>query len=285
MQTFQFNRERDLGEKIEFTFSFWSKNFKTVLITVLTLVSPFFIISGGLNTYATSEAIRNFSNFTNPSAVLDYQMSLYGSPLFMASMLVSILGYSILSAVGTSLVKVYLDQTVEFTPANVRAKVFSVFGKLVLASIVVGFIVIVATFFFVIPGIYLGVGLSLVAPILVMEEISLSDAMSRSRELIKDNWWSSLGFLIVLGLVAGMLSYLLAFVGGIITGGDFLSVVSSGGDISDTYVNLMLIITAVTSLINPVFTVITQIGSVVLYFSLREKKDATSLWEEAESMA
>ena len=62
---------------------------------------------------------------------------------------------------------------------------------------VLGFIALI------IPGIYISVRLCVVAPAVVVEGHRGMDAMRRSWDLVKDNWWRVLGILLVVGIIGG----------------------------------------------------------------------------------
>jgi hypothetical protein len=64
--------------------------------------------------------------------------------------------------------------------------------------------------FLIIPGIYLMVVLSLIAPIMIIERKSFGDAFSRSFKLISDKWWSTFGLIFVTTLIAGFMAFVFA---------------------------------------------------------------------------
>ncbi|MBD0402969.1 glycerophosphoryl diester phosphodiesterase membrane domain-containing protein [Flammeovirga sp. EKP202] len=279
MQTFQFNQVRSLGEKIEFTFSFWAKNFKTILISVLTLATPFFLIGGGFSAYATTSILK--AGNAGPTAAL----AVYSDPYFYIGFIFSMFGYVLLSAMATSMVKVYLDKELEFTVSNIRSKTLSITPKIIGTTFIVGFFVSLATLMFIIPGIYLAIAYAVVVPVLIFEETTMDGALDKSRKLVKGNWWSTLGFLLIFGFISSLVNYVFGFVGGIVTGVEAASITASGSEVADSYTTLMIIVSGFSSLVSPIFTILMQIGTVVLYFSLKEQKEATSLLKEAESMA
>ena len=93
--------------------------------------------------------------------------------------------------------------TVEAVWAEVRAAL----GRAIVTWIMVGIFVITAAMFFFIPGIYLGILVSLALALVVFEGRSASTFMSRCFELIRDNWWSTFGLIIIISFIAYALSF------------------------------------------------------------------------------
>ncbi len=93
--------------------------------------------------------------------------------------------------------------------AELKTSFLKVGGKLLIVNIVVGLIAMIASVFLLIPGIYLGVVFSLVAPIVVFEDAGLGQALSRSFEVIKGNWWKTFGILFIGGVIVYIFSIIL----------------------------------------------------------------------------
>lgn len=54
-------------------------------------------------------------------------------------------------------------------------------------------------------AVYVGVGLSLTTPALVLEKLTIRDAMSRSRALVRTSWWRVLGITLLAQIIAGII--------------------------------------------------------------------------------
>jgi len=50
----------------------------------------------------------------------------------------------------------------------------------------------------------------MVIPVIIIEDKTISEALSRSFVLIKDNWWSTLGIIIISALITNMMSMIFA---------------------------------------------------------------------------
>jgi hypothetical protein len=75
-------------------------------------------------------------------------------------------------------------------------------------SIVMVLFVGVAALFFILPGIYVSVCLSLMYMVLMRENLDLGDTFRRCFYLIKDKWWSTFGLLVIVGFISGIIGYI-----------------------------------------------------------------------------
>jgi hypothetical protein len=132
---------------------------------------------------------------------------------------------------------------------------FARFGSVLLISILVGLAVMVGLLLFIIPGIFLAVMFSVAIPALVVENLRGTDAMGRSWNLVKGNFWHALGLIIVAFILA-------AVVGGIIG--------AIGGAISDNWF-VTWIFSSIAQIIVAPFTALV---SVLLYLDLRARTEA-----------
>lgn len=142
----------------------------------------------------------------------------------------------------------YLRQTVDFRQSYRFA--WNKFGSMLGAYLLVA---LITTGLFVtvvgIPlAIYFGVRWSFVLPVTLLEELGPRAALSRSSELVKENWWRVWGILLLVGLIASGLGLVLGLV---------------------TFFAFM--IGAIAAL--PISTV----ASTLLYFDLRVRKEGYNL--------
>lgn len=83
---------------------------------------------------------------------------------------------------------------------------FQHFPSYILVMLASGILIVVGFILLVIPGIIIGVMLSLVAPIFVLEENHKLNVLKRSRELVRGYWWPVFGRLVLLSLISGIAS-------------------------------------------------------------------------------
>ena len=88
-----------------------------------------------------------------------------------------------------------------------KKNLWKVFG----AGILVYIMAVIGFLLFYIPGIYLAVATIFVFLIIIYENKSATESISRSFEIIKGKWWQTFGLILVFGLIIGSMSYILLF--------------------------------------------------------------------------
>ncbi len=160
--------------------------------------------------------------------------------------------------------------------AGRKAGIMTIVGKSVTcllpvlaASVMVTLLIMAGYLMLLIPGVIVSLALSVTIPVIVVEGLGPIAAMKRSVELTDGNRSAIFGLMIVVSIMTSVFSWAVEFVGSIITGGDTVSLVSSGFSL------LGMGITA-------------ALGGAVyatLYASLREIKEGTSVDEIARVFA
>jgi hypothetical protein len=90
-------------------------------------------------------------------------------------------------------------------PVDVREAIRETWSRapaLVLTEMLVGFVVGMATLFFIVPGVVLGTMLALSGVAVIVEGRSLFDAMARSYQLVRRHWWRVFGALLAVGIMS-----------------------------------------------------------------------------------
>jgi len=123
------------------------------------------------------------------------------------------------------------------------------FGSLILASILITLGTMIGLIFFILPGIYLMLAWFIAVPALMIENLSASAALSRSRALTKGH----LGLIIALGFI--------------------LFILATSVGIAAALVPIPYLQAVVTSIINTLFGGLNAIVVTVLYFSARCKHE------------
>lgn len=86
-------------------------------------------------------------------------------------------------------------------------------GNLIVVSVLTGVFSFIGTLFCILPGIYLTVAYSIATPILLFLNLEFWDAMEASRKVVSKNFFSWLGFFIVVWLGAVIIGLLACGVG------------------------------------------------------------------------
>ncbi len=131
---------------------------------------------------------------------------------------------------------------------------------------VLGFVLLI------VPGVYLAVALSVVVPVLMLEDRKGRKALGRSRELVKGRWWPTFGvFLLGLLIIPAIVEWIVGFIFQLLLLTEMDSVV---GYVAVSAVGGMLASILATPLQAAVVA--------VLYFDLRVRKEGLDLQLLAE---
>ena len=132
-------------------------------------------------------------------------------------------------------------------------------------------IAIIGTVLFIIPGLFLSIALIFVLFIAVYENQGFKESVKESINLIKGNWWSTAGILIVLSIIQGVLAFIFQLPQTILTFYVTLNLIDGVG--LDSTQELLLLITSIISAFTLIFYTIVIIGTVFQYFNLVVKKE------------
>lgn len=209
----QLFQQRDFGNKINATFQYISENFRSLGMALLYIVGPVAVGAGIASGILQSNMLRITDDIVkgqsdNPMAMIQ-MMSQFTSPSFWLTMLFGLLANVAVILTTYGHMKVY-DRTKgqAITVADVWAEVQPVIGRAIVISLLGSILTAVAMFFFIIPGIYIGVVLSLSLAVTVFEGTGFGETLERCFKLIRDKWWSTFGLIVVVFIiiiVVGML--------------------------------------------------------------------------------
>lgn len=190
--------------------------------------------------------------------VVEAMINLIGSiPLLILSVLLAgaLTGatYYLLNAEDVTLGKVY-----KLSANRFWAMVGT--GILFTLGVLGGFILLI------IPGIFLAVRWSLNQMAVVLENVSGTVALGRSRDLVKGFWWRTFGFIILIGIISGLMSLVVE-----------ISVAAIG---EHTQLGI-----ALANFLKPVGVIITTpfqaIATTIYYYDLKGRKEGAVIKAEA----
>lgn len=304
---FELHAVRPFGRKLNAVIEFIRYNRKSFGKAMLFIVGPF-ILAGTI-------LLTNYFRFTmmqatNPEAGIEYLASPSFILSFIGAMVVLFLG----SVAQVSTVYEYLilyekkktnDIPVREVWSRVKKNMWSLIGTLLVFAIgisVVGFVYamfmvmlsMVHWFFTVLSVLALFVLIFFVMAfcmltmcIQVYEGIGLSQAFGRASYLIRDNWWSTVGIILLLLFIQVTISYaflipvgVLGFISAMHTGGEFTQ---AAEDSSMVYMVLYFICYGLYTLANYMLYALPLLGVAFQYFNLVEKKEASGLLNRLDS--
>jgi hypothetical protein len=203
-QKIELRRTRDFSEKINATFEFIRQNIKPLAKSLIYISGPFILLQGFFNGFYQKQALGggglNALDIFNTSS--DLVMWLGLTYVFL------LLGYI------SSIIVVYEFMRLYETKQNpetidvpeVWEGVKENYLPMIGASIVMFFLVIIGMILLVIPGFYVAVAFSLVAPIMIIEKKGMGEALSRCFKLITEKWWSTFGLIFVTTLIVTVMA-------------------------------------------------------------------------------
>ena len=276
-----FKQERDFGDLLNATFSFISLEFKKLATAILYFVVPIFLLTSiAMTIYAVkaqelAQTIvqggkpESFAIFATMSSLLGY---------VGVTMVLSVIASSVLMGTVLGYIKLYIQKGSDgFSIMDVWFQVTHYFLPFLIGTVVVGLVVMVGSVFCLIPGIYLGVSLSIVFCIMIFEEIPFSQAFSRSFRLMKTNWWLTFGVLIVVAIIVYLLSVLVSIPSILLGFQSILTNFKDGHPITLDLSSAFFIVSTLTRLFSRVFLVIPMVITAFLYFNIVEKMEKPSV--------
>ena len=211
----QLFQQRDFGNKINATFQYISQNFRSLGMALLYIVGPVALVAGIATGVMQSDMLRLAgesakANPNDPMAIFQI-MSQFFSPTFWLAILFSVLANVAVVLTTYAHMKVY-DRTKStvISVADVWAEVQPMIGRAIVISLLNSIIIGVGFMFLFIPGIYLAVALSLSLAVTVFEGTDFGMTWTRCFQLIRDKWWSTLGLILIVGLIVGIVGLLFA---------------------------------------------------------------------------
>lgn len=199
-----FNKKRDFSDVLNVTFGFLRQEFKPFYTTIITYTIVPLIAVAIISVFANVNSLSNtFQNIfeNNPEAMEPNLLA------FFLLIVVSLIAQVMVMGMTYEYMILYKREgRGNFTGADVFNGFVKHFLGIVGFSFLAGIIVFFAFLFFLIPGIYISVVLSLLIIVKMNENAGFSTSWGRSFQLIKNNWWLTFGLLIVAYIILYMIS-------------------------------------------------------------------------------
>lgn len=220
----EFQAERDFGSRLNVAFDFIRRNFVPLITAMLVILTPLLVLGGalGLIFYRYLQASGISANSDESIGMVIVGLSVFVFYLLVISFLPATIVYSY--------IKLYRERPESvFTVEQVLGELKKYWLRL-LGAMMLSYIVLIPAFIlFIIPGVYLAIPMVFIPYIIIAEDLSFFDAMSRAIKMVRDNWWGTFGIIIVATIIGSLFSYVfqlpfMIFAGAspfIINSGDF----------------------------------------------------------------
>lgn len=153
-------------------------------------------------------------------------------------------------------------------------KFFPIIGYTIVTSILImaGFVM------FILPGIYFAIILSLIFPIMFIEDNGLGRNFNRCFQVIKDNWWITFAIILVASIIAGIVSGIISVPLQIYI--QFkIPIIAQSGDWSQLNVPFVLISYVLLIVLSTYLRSFVYIVTGLQYFSLSKKDGSTTIMD------
>ncbi len=274
-----FQKERTASEILKDAFGFLKLKYKDILKKNLKIISPFFLImliSFIISSYHTRNFMFTGTGFGN--YLISYLLQQLFILLFVSITQAGILVY----------IKAYINHIEydEYSNNSFSKEVYKVFIPLLILNFVSVFLTVIASFFFIIPGIYLFIVFLLSPVILVFQDKKPFETISFSFEFIKKNWWYVFKIFILLSLILivfslanTLLSYMyLAFKSLFTESGNSIY---GPGKFDDPFLFIVYILSFIIYLFMYIYAIIIY---AMTYFNIIESKSHTGLFSEIDKI-
>ncbi|MBC8083034.1 MAG: hypothetical protein H7Z21_07460 [Hymenobacter sp.] len=277
-----FRQERDFGAKVGATFEFLAAHWRPLGKCVLYFVVPPALLMGvamglaqtqvlglpGKSPVTQAEQLARLGNLSSLGAT------------YWLGLLAMLISYVLLGATVYGYVRVQLALPLgqDVTPRLVWEQVRRLAPRLLLSTFVVSVLCVLGCALLLVPGIYLGVALSMVWVIQVFESQGLSTTLSRNLTLVRGKWWSTLGLTFVMSLVIGMLGLVLQLPQYVAMFGKVLHWSWLGSDV------LLLVSNILSSVGQMVLYTPLLVALMFQYFNLVERKEGLGLRSLVDSL-
>jgi len=275
----QLEKKRDFGELFNDTFLFIKYNFKNLLMGIVYFVIPFALLQGialGVYQYQALSSLP-FGESSNPF------LAGGGVSTILITYLFTFITYSFSMTFVFQYIKLYKSaENNDIELKQVWKSMLGFIPKIFLSIIIVTLLSGLGFVLIAIPGIYLIICLSLVVPIIIFQDFSIGEAISSCFSLIKNNWWKTFGFLLVLGMIAGALQFVFQIPTFIYQA---MTAFHMGqNEPTQASQSLSILFSIIQAMGASLMQIIPFVGIGILYFSLVEQKQNPALLKELESI-
>lgn len=280
----EFKKKRELGDILSDTFAFLRYNYKPLFsILMKTAGIPFILVLAATAYYTAStgdllspESLQSGAAFATGNILISVLLLAVTVLVFYGLLFGTVLNY----------IKVYIQQKGEVQQDLVIQGVKKDWGGIIGLAILSGIMIGVGFMFCIIPGIYLYVPLSLVFTVMVFRNKDVSDSITESFQLVKNEWWMTFATLLVMGIVVGIIgavftipSMIYMFINGIVSAEQ-----GSAADLSGMFDWVYVTLNTIASAIRFLLYIITAIATAFIYFNLNERKNLTGTFEKIDAL-
>ena len=263
-KSFDFKKKRSIGSIVEATFMFYKNEFTRFVPVLLMIMLPIIIVV----------SISTKSFFT------DMSQGVFNITSLMAQFL-GLLIYIFTYTITYEYIIAYINGD-SLRASSILAQTMRRSPKYFILIFLLGIILVVATIFFILPGIYLAVLTSSLIFITRYENASFGKAFDRSQKLMKNYWWKTFALIFILYIAIWIVSFVFQLPFQI---QHFMNMFEMANDPSSVYTASYNVFFIILTQLGQVFTTpILVFGTTINYFNLVERKEKKSVIADIESI-
>ncbi|MDC7223269.1 MAG: glycerophosphoryl diester phosphodiesterase membrane domain-containing protein [Spirochaetales bacterium] len=256
-----------LGQILDHSFKMTIKNYRRYFLPV----TLYFALTSGLMEYMYASNSAFFSALDTaitPEAAAELLSVFSPGPYYLSTLLILLITPFFQFILNDLAIAAFFVQEEQWTPAGSAERAVKRYLPMLGAMLLTSLLIMGGTFVFLVGALVVALFLSLIFPVLVYEKVSAKEALLRSFNLIKDDFFSLAGYWIVFWMIFFGI-YMLKSVAVDFLGGLFLK---EGNDLINTVVYYFLNLPVVVFAIG-----LQSCFTVNMYFNQRIKKEEFDL--------
>ncbi len=209
---FEFKKYRSFDQIIEGGFKFLRLNFKQ-MIGIIWKQNAVYLMAFLVAVFLFYYYFNNFyfsvlSNNTESIDEMIQSVSVSGFVGILAFVVIASIVFSVRYYAGIfGYIKSYIDNKgkvdEQFIAEYTKQKFWGFIGLVIISAI----ILFIATLFLIIPAIWLSVPITIATAAFFLDNFSITDAITKSMDFVKEKWWFSLGVIIVTAIIISLLQF------------------------------------------------------------------------------
>lgn len=269
-------QNRDFAGNFDTSFAFIRQNYLPILKGIIWFVPIMLLVAYFMpNENDMMEAMSDVDVYENPFSMYS---GMFTIGFFVAYFFLFLSSFLTMVYVACYMHLYVLSADGKVNSSKVWSKVFDSVLPIFVSSILYSILVIIGTVLCIIPGIIAAVYLYFYMYASIVEDKGIVDCLSRSYELVKNNWWVTLGFAIVFAIMTTIIGAVFSFPALLAMMGQVLNIEFFTSEI---YVYIAEFISYAGSfLVYP----LTYIAMGVMYFSHRNKLDGIDMVDEINAI-
>jgi len=266
MEKIKLYETRDFSGNFDTTLNFIKQNYGAILKPVL-IVIPIILVAVFLQPDLSELDI----DYRDP-------WKIYSQFLTISNLLYWIASFLVMLYTACYMAEYVKTSDGKVNPSNVWSKVFGAILPVFAASILYGIVVAIGAMLCLIPGIIAAIYLYFYMYAYIVEEKGVIDSLQRSYELVKGNWWSTLGYLFVWGVISVILSLIFAIPTLLVTLGAYMQVDFLTSDV------FVYITDLISGLGEMLIAPIMYVAGGVMYFSYRNQLEGIDMESDIDNI-